>query len=282
MLARDFATATPGVGSKKKMRDMQANVYFGFAVFAFLVYMTFHDIGLSTFLTLSVVIQALALTLLRVHIHVYQQVTGLSGKLFICQAFVYACRLSSTLWLRGYVPVDTTGDWLYQLSDIAALCLTLQILHCIYVQYRPTYMDHEDNFPVTYLIGGCFVLAALIHPDLNDRHLFDTLWTASLYIDVVACIPQLWMLNRVADECDAVSSHFVAVSAFARFINLVFWCYGYVELARDDGSFNFAGWTILTATLVQNALLADFVYLYVKGMARRAALVLGGSRGLTL
>lgn len=281
MLARDFLSTSKT--HKKAAKSLQVNVYLGFAVFAALVYLTFHDIGLSTFLTLSVVIQALALSLLRVHIHVHQQVSGLSGKLFIAQAFVYGCRLSSTLWLRGYVPVDTTGDWLYQLSDVVALLLTLQIIHCIYFKYKSTYMAHEDDFLITYLLFGCFLLAGLVHPDLNDRPIFDTLWTASLYIDVVACIPQLWMMNKCgSDECDAVSSHFVAVSAFARLINLIFWCYGYVELAREDGSFNMAGWTILIATLIQNALLADFVFLYVQGMSKRAAQLLGGARGLTL
>ena len=33
------------------------------------------------------------------------------------------------------------------------------------------------------MILCCFCLAVLIHPDLNNRPLFDSVWTAALYVD---------------------------------------------------------------------------------------------------
>ena len=48
------------------------------------------------------------------------------------------------------------------------------------------------------LVLGCGALAVLVHPNLNGRPLFDTIWTTSLYIDSVEVLPQLEMLSRGA------------------------------------------------------------------------------------
>ena len=116
----------------------------------------------------------------------------------------------------------------------------------------------------------CSAMAVLVHPDLNDRPLFDTLWTASLYIDSVAMLPQLWMIVR-AGGAQVLTSHYVAAMALSRTLNFVFWYNGYPELAvledEDSGvgtGSNLAGYAVVFAHVVQLALMADFLWRYMR------------------
>merc|ERR1719158_394507 len=97
---------------------------------------TYHEIALKEFtaiLTLSVFAQALAFLLLYMQISASQSVVGISGKSLILHVVKLCCRLSTTLWLEGYLPADKSGDWIYQLCDILSVLLLLQILFSIFV-----------------------------------------------------------------------------------------------------------------------------------------------------
>lgn len=43
---------------------------------------------------------------------------------------------------------------------------------------------------------GCFIFATLVHLDLNNRPVFDTVWTTALYIDVVTMVGPLRSYDR--------------------------------------------------------------------------------------
>merc|ERR1719271_1778394 len=111
-----------------------------------LVCQSFHDLGLSTFITLGVAIQCFAYTCLRLKISQQKSVAGISAQTLILQALSFALRLCSTTWLNGYIPVDGTGDWLYQALDVSALLIVLNILFCIHKSHRGTHnVDLDDS-----------------------------------------------------------------------------------------------------------------------------------------
>jgi len=243
-------------------------VYLGAFALGLLVHQNYSDLGLSTLLTLTVGIQCFGYLCLRVKISQQRSVAGISGRALILQALSYGLRLCSTTWLKGYIPVDETGDWLYQLLDVSALLMALQIIYCVFKSNRQTYQEEHDTYSVQVIALICFVLAALVHPDLNNRPLFDTLWTAALYIDVVAMMPQLAMLAKIGGEVEALTSHYVGATALSRGMSLIFWYYGYAELAPLDGGFNMAGWAILAAHIVQMLLLCDFLFYYIRAVVK--------------
>merc|ERR1719498_1820954 len=110
--------------SKSARLDMDQStitVYLGMLALVSLVYQSFHDIGLSTLLTLSVMVQCFAYACLLLKVCNQKSVAGISGRALCLQAMSYSLRLSSTTWLKGYIPVDGTGDWLYQILDVSAL-----------------------------------------------------------------------------------------------------------------------------------------------------------------
>merc|ERR1719310_2151590 len=248
-------------------------VYLGAFAGGALVWQSFHDLGLSTFITLAVAIQCFGYTCLRLKIAQQKSVAGISAQTLMLQASSCGLRLSSTTWLQGYIPVDGTGDWLYQALDAFSLLILLNIIYCIFKSLRSTYQEEHDYINVEYIGLGCFILAVLVHPDLNNRPVFDTLWTTALYIDVVAMVPQLVLISKIRGEVEALTSHFVGATALSRLTSLIFWYHGFAELAPLDGSFNLAGWAIIAAHVLQVLLLGDFLFYYI-----RACLSTGSAR----
>jgi len=256
-------------GKGVKPSGSTVTVYLGAFALGALVCQSFHDLGLSTFITLGVAIQCFALTCLRLKISQEKSVAGISAQTLVLQASSFALRLCSTTWLNGYIPVDGTGDWLYQVLDVAALLIVLNILYCIFKSHRSTYQEDQDSsFKVEIIALVCFVFAVFVHPDLNNRPVFDTLWATALYIDVVAMLPQLAMMSKIRGEIEALTSHFVGATALSRAVSLIFWYHGFAELAPLDGSFNLSGWTILAAHVLQVLLLCDFLFYYIRAVVK--------------
>merc|ERR1719331_1446324 len=194
-------------------------VYLAFFCALTVAYQSHHNLGLSTFITLTVALQFLAFSLLTLKVLQQRSVCGISGKALCCHATVYVSRLTSTTWLKGYIPTDTTGEWLYQAMDGMCLGMVLCLLYHVFRRYRDTYQADKDSFEIGYLLSGCFVLAVLLHPHLNSRPMFDTMWTFALYTDVFAMMPQLWMvakLQAAQDQIEALTLHYLGAHSAAR------------------------------------------------------------------
>lgn len=261
MMSSKIASTSIGIDAN------MLTVYLAASAVGLLVFQSFEGLGLSTLITLGVGIQCFGYICLRVKIAQQKSVMGISGRSLILQALSIVFRLCSTTWLKGYIPVDGTGDWLYQILDIITLCLILQILHCVFKTHRPSYQEEHDSFNVQVVALGCFVLASLVHPDLNNRPVFDTLWTTALYIDVVAMLPQLSMMAKLG-KTESLTCHYVGATAMSRVVSLMFWYHGYAEVGPLDGSFNLAGWGILVAHIVQVLLFCDFLFYYIRACVR--------------
>jgi len=251
-------------GAKQDSRMEPLTMYLGFMALCGLVWQSFQGIGLSTLPTLSVGMQVLALLFLRVKIMRTGNVRGISAKTLQMQALVHGLRLTSTTWLKGYIPSDETGDWFYQLMDFAVLLMCLTLLHTVLKTHRHTYQEDSDDFDVKPAILVCVFLAVLVHPDLNDRVFFDAIWTTALYVDVMCMVPQLWMMSKIGGDVEALTGHYVAAITGARLVDFTFWYFGYAELAPADGGFNLAGWAIILSQVIQLLLMADFMFYYVK------------------
>lgn len=262
----------------KRTTDHQGTVVVYLVAFALsaLVWQSFDDLGLSTFMTLAVGLQCFAFVCLRLKLQQTKSVAGISGRTLMLQGMSCTLRLCSTCWLNGYIPVDRTGDWMYQLLDVCALLLVLNLLYCVLKSHRSTYQEEHDQFNVHFVVLICFAMAAQVHPDLNNSPLFDTFWMTALNIDIVSMLPQLMLMTKIRGEVEALTSHYVGAIAASRATSLIFWYHGFTELAPLGGGFNLVGWAVIAAHVFQVLLLGDFLFYYVK------ACVLTGSARLTL
>merc|ERR550514_1404832 len=203
-------------------------------------------------------------------VHSQRATTGVSAKMLMLYAATLCFRLSSTLWLNGYLPVDRTGDWAYQALEVCSLGLVAYLMRSAFVTHRVSNQETHDSLPVKVqnVIMACFVLAVVVHPNLDRNTLFDILWTTGCYLETVAMLPQLWMLSKIGGEVEALTSHFVVLSALSRIFSLIFWYRGFAELRPADGSFNFPGYGVMGAHVAQLLLSCDFVFLYLKSFHR--------------
>merc|ERR550539_107025 len=126
----------------------------------------------SSILTLAVMLQCLAFTLLSLQTLMTGHVAGISARALALDAVALIFRLSSTTWLQGYLPVDASGDWLYQATDMVSLLLVAWLLSCVLAERHHA---QEDSCPIVPVALVAFLLAALFHADMNARPMFDTL-----------------------------------------------------------------------------------------------------------
>jgi hypothetical protein len=250
--------------------------YLNFIVAALVVYCIFSDAGYSSVLTLGAALQCLAFYSLLQRVDRSKSLAGISMKTMELYAIYMVMRLGCTLTRSGYLPVDRSGDWVYQAADIASLACVFQILNLKNdPTLRSTYQEQYDTMDVKRALPGCVILGLFIHGHLNDSFVFDSLWQASTNVDTLAMVPQLWMLSRIGGEVDGMTANFVANLFFSRACSFSFWFYGYKELRRGTGP-NLAGGLLILCHTVQLILSADFLYYYAVARWKGNKLVLPG------
>jgi len=219
------------------------------------------DIEFSSVLTWGAVCHCIAFSMLLLKMQSQRSVAGISAKTLILQAFAFACRLVSTLSMDGYLPVDKTGDWAYQLAEIVALLVNIQILNLIYKKYRYSYQEEYDDFVIGFLAIACVGLAIFVHPTLNgyDYPIYDVCWTIAMNLEVFAMIPQLWMMSRIGDKVETLTGHYAFFLVVGRGLQLLFWYYGYSEM---DSAWQ--GYQIIICYSLSMLIACDFLYYYLK------------------
>jgi len=280
--AINFAQTLAGRNSHDKSRLCSAKqseqavttaAYLVFAACACLVGHQFTDRDFSLVLTTSAGVQCLGFFCLSTKVRKHKSVEGLSSKTLEMYFLFLVTRLSSTLFKNGYLPVDRSGDFVYQLADIGTLLVVLHLLYTMHRKYPDSYDKDSDSLQIFNFLPACVLLAVCIHGDLNDSVFFDIVWTFSMYIDTIAMLPQLYLMMRKGGEVEALTSHFVACLFASRACSFAFWFYGYVEIA-PEGHHNAAGLMIILAHSMQLLLCADFMYYYVKSVVKQSRLSL--------
>jgi hypothetical protein len=245
-------------------------VYVVFGTIAFMVHHLIAEGEFSSILTLSAIFQCLAFSFIVLQSHTTGGVQGISARSLMLDAFGLVCRLSSTLWLQGYLPYDESGDYLYQTFDVVSLLLVAYVLYRVFTVQHRTYDEDKDELDPMPLAAVCMVLAAIFHGNLDERPIFDTLWMCGLFVNVISVMPQLWMMTHSGRSVPALTGHFVAVMAVARIVSGSYMWHAFADIECKPwvGTFNHAGYAVLAAHAVHLLLLGDFGYYYFKNMAK--------------
>lgn len=223
----------------------------------------------SSILTMSVMLQCLALALLALHTHSRKSAFGISGQSLILEAISFSARLSSTTWLNGYLPVDASGDFVYQAADVCSLLLVFWLLYQVLMARRHSYDQQEDSLPAWPFALASLLLAVIFHADMNSRPVFDTLWMTGLFAGVFAVMPQLWLIVRSGGVIQACTSHWIAMTALSRLLSGIFMWHARFDItcvAWVEG-INHAIWAILAAHALHLLLLGDFTFHYIRAVA---------------
>merc|ERR1719401_1091058 len=244
-------------------------VAYGIAALAVLaVYYLVAEGEVSSILTLSAIVQCLGITFLCMQVLSSGTAAGISAGSLLLDALAIGFRLSSTLWLDGYLPVDKSGDHVYQAVDICCLILLVWLLYYVRKVKGSTYQASEDSFRVCPTVIISLGFAAILHANMDAYPLFDTFWMTGLFLGVVAVLPQLWLIMQNGGQAQALTSHYIASLALSRILSGAF-----MWMARDHitcdrwfESVNHGVWTIITAHAIHLILLGDFTYQYIRAV----------------
>ncbi|XP_076886970.1 ER lumen protein-retaining receptor-like [Bidens hawaiensis] len=117
---------------------------------------------------------------------------------------------------------------------------------------RRSYDKDQDTFRHYFLMIPCLLLALLI----NDKFTFtEVMWTFSIYLEAVAILPQLVLLQRTSN-IDNLTGQYVFLLGAYRALYILNWIYRYYTEAH------FVHWITWIAGLIQTLLYADFFYYY--------------------
>jgi hypothetical protein len=268
------AHAMSQTSSTQQKASVPTPVIIAYAAFAFVALVVYHVVAdgeFSAILTLSVMVQCLGVSFLCMQVLSKGSASGISAGSLILDAFAFGFRLSSTTWLNGYLPVDESGEHVYQIVDMCSLAMVLWLLYRIYGANRDSYQASEDSFPVAPTVLACLALAALFHGDMNDRPIFDTLWMAGLFAGVFSVMPQLALILKTGGRAEALTCHYMAALALSRVLSGIFMWYARFDITCVEmvSGFNHTVFSILGAHLVHLLLLSDFGYYYVRAVMQK-------------
>merc|ERR1711998_123048 len=124
-------------------------------------------------------------------------------------------------------------------------------------QISQTYdKEKQDTVRLEFIIAPCVLLALVTTVEYS---VMEVLWTISVYLEAVAILPQLFLLQRTG-ECEALSSHYIACLGAYRAIYILNWVWRFFT---EEGYYYTPGVFILWgAGIVQTAVYVDFFYYY--------------------
>lgn len=120
-------------------------------------------------------------------------------------------------------------------------------------RYRPTHDPNLDTFRVQYLLIGSLLLA-LIYPYYYTFS--EIAWAFSIWLESVAILPQLFMLQRTG-EAETITVHYLAALGIYRVLYIPNWIYRWMF----EKNYWFDGIAIV-AGVVQSVLYSDFFWIY--------------------
>ncbi|KAF8817786.1 endoplasmic reticulum lumen protein retaining receptor (ERD2) family protein [Cardiosporidium cionae] len=173
---------------------------------------------------------------------------GVSCQMQEIYAIVFVCRY-----------VDLLFKFVSIYNSVMKIVFITSTFYTIYlIRFKPpisqTYNSKQDNFPyLKCLLPPIAVLGVLTAEKLAPT---DILWSFSIWLESVAIIPQL-MLLQAQKEVENLTSHYVFTMGAYRAFYLLNWVYRY--FFEFPPYVNWVGWI---AGIVQTALYLDFFYYF--------------------
>ncbi|KAL8994949.1 MAG: hypothetical protein Q9169_005214 [Polycauliona sp. 2 TL-2023] len=171
--------------------------------------------------------------------------SGISFKSQALYMMVYATRYLDIFWTL------TKGSLWNTTFKILFLASQSYVIYLMLNDYKPTHDPNIDTFKVQYLLGGSAVLAVLF----PYRYQFaEILWAFSIWLESVAILPQLFMLQRTG-EAESITTHYLFALGLYRALYIPNWFYRYFSEKYVDQIPWIAG-------TVQTILYSDFFWIY--------------------
>ncbi|ORX35703.1 ER lumen protein retaining receptor-domain-containing protein [Kockovaella imperatae] len=151
-------------------------------------------------------------------------------------------------------PYMSVYNTLMKLFFIGSSAYTLYLMK---VKFRPTHDASLDTFELAYLLVPVFFLSLIFNYKFTP---VEVIWSFSIWLESVAILPQLFMLQRTG-EAETITTHYLAALGLYRGLYIPNWMYRYFT----EGAFDPIA---VVAGLIQTGIYADFGYIYVTKVLR--------------
>ncbi|EGD88238.1 hypothetical protein H112_04723 [Trichophyton rubrum D6] len=181
--------------------------------------------------------------------------SGISFKSQSLYLIVYVTRYLDLFWNFTGSPYNTIFKILFISSSAYTIYLMLN-------DYKPTNDPNIDTFKVVYLLGASAVLGVLFPYKYTASEI---LWAFSIWLESVAILPQLFMLQRTG-EAETITTHYLFALGIYRALYIPNWIYRYFS----DGYFDPIA---VVAGIIQTILYADFFWIYFQKLVSLSLMV---------
>ncbi|KAK5115492.1 hypothetical protein LTR62_001151 [Meristemomyces frigidus] len=171
--------------------------------------------------------------------------SGISFKSQFLYQVVYIARYLDLFWTN---PTNNLWNTFFKIIFIASQSY---IIYLMLVDFKPTHDPNQDTFKVEYLLGGAAVLGVILPPRYVPTEM---LWAFSIWLESVAILPQLFMLQRTG-EAETITTHYLFALGAYRALYIPNWIYRYFIGEYVEPIAVLAG-------IVQTVLYSDFFYIY--------------------
>ncbi|KAF5837994.1 KDEL receptor A [Dunaliella salina] len=198
-----------------------------------------------------------SIILLLLKIHGMRSCRGVSLKTQELYALVFFTR---------YLDLFTNYVSLYNtLMKLVFLIATFSIVYLMRYDkvIRVTYDRESDTFRHVFLVVPCLLLAVIFH---NDG-LLEILWAFSIFLEAVAILPQLILLQRT-QNIDNITGNYVFLLGSYRAFYILNWIYRYFT---EPVKIQVLVWV---SGLVQTVVYCDFFWYYFKSWQNNEKLAL--------
>lgn len=180
-------------------------------------------------------------------LHKMIQLHSCSGISFKSQA------LYLIVYVTRYLDLFSTHSLYNLLFKILFISTQGYIIYLMATTYKPTNDPNQDTFKVEYLVGGAAVLGILLPYKYS---ISEILWAFSIWLEAVAILPQLFMLQRTG-EAETITTHYLFALGMYRALYIPNWIWRYVTEPNHK-----VDWIAIVAGIIQTILYSDFFWIY--------------------
>jgi ER lumen protein retaining receptor len=173
-----------------------------------------------------------------------QSCSGISFKSQALYLIVYITRYIDLFWTF----TDSAYNTIFKLLFLGSAGYTIYLMT---TAYKPTHDPNLDTFRVQYLLGGSLILAVLFPYSYSPAEI---LWAFSIWLESVAILPQLFLLQRTG-EAETITTHYLFALGSYRALYIPNWIYRWFAEGHWDPIAVLAG-------IVQTVLYSDFFWIY--------------------
>lgn len=176
-------------------------------------------------------------------IHHNKSIEGLSLKTQVLYVVVFVLR---------YADVFTSFISLY--NTFMKFFFVASSAYTVYLmtnKYQKSIRNNIDTFPVKYLVIPLAILSVIFTRSYSIR---EVTWSFSIWLESVAIIPQLYMLQRTG-SAENITIHYIFALGIYRALYIPNWIYRYFF----D---NFFDYISVLAGILQTIVYSDFFYIY--------------------